>query len=319
MELYELFAEFGDTGSVGVSDGDAILPGGRTLTAANAATCLLDPHRTAAFVRGLWAAIREARRAFPGQSIEVVYAGTGPFASLATPLMPLLNSRHVRFSLLEMNARSVVLLRGLVEKLGLTRYIAEIRECDATAYRHPSPIHVAVTETMQRSLGKEPFVAIVHNLRRQLAPNGFLVPERVSVSVAAIDAEGEQARWNGAADAETHHELARLLEITRSGDHPHFVDSESTPVRVTFPALDRRESWVGLITEIATFGEHHLRRYESGLTTPEILWPLSPMGANETVEFRYCISEEPGFRWRRGATLVESDVVAATPRSRRSS
>ena len=45
---------------------------------------MLDGRRTAAFVRGSLRSIQEAERRFAPSVIEVLYAGTGPFAPLAS-------------------------------------------------------------------------------------------------------------------------------------------------------------------------------------------------------------------------------------------
>jgi hypothetical protein len=42
-----------------------------------------------------------------------------------------------------------------------------------------------------------------------------------------------------------------------------------------------------------------LRDYDSGLTVPEILWPLSPAREGEVIEFTYALGTAPGIRWRR--------------------
>jgi hypothetical protein len=56
------------------------LPSGLALAPHLAALCVLDEQRTAAFQRGVALAIEAARARFPGETVEVVYAGTGPFA-----------------------------------------------------------------------------------------------------------------------------------------------------------------------------------------------------------------------------------------------
>ena len=147
-----------------VSDAvDTPLPNGTALAPHLAALCVLDTNRTVAFVRGLWAAIHKAQRRFPLVSLEVVYAGTGPLAPLAIPLMTLLDPGVVVFTLIDVNARSVEAVRRLISRLGLSHCVGRIVRADATCYKHPVPVHVAVTETMQRALSKEPFVAIVRN------------------------------------------------------------------------------------------------------------------------------------------------------------
>lgn len=72
--------------AVDVAEDDLRLASGLALSPRLAAQCLLDGPRTAAFLRGTLAAISEALRRFPDEAIEIVYAGTGPFATLALPL-----------------------------------------------------------------------------------------------------------------------------------------------------------------------------------------------------------------------------------------
>ena len=58
------------------------LPQGKAINPYSAATCLQDQARTCAFGRGVRQAIEAARRRFPGEPVELLYAGTGPFAPL---------------------------------------------------------------------------------------------------------------------------------------------------------------------------------------------------------------------------------------------
>ena len=63
------------------------LESGLALAPHLAARCVLDVKRTMAFQRGAARAIEAARARFPGETIEIVYAGTGPFAPLVRPLL----------------------------------------------------------------------------------------------------------------------------------------------------------------------------------------------------------------------------------------
>lgn len=130
------------------------LPSGLALAPDLAAQCVLDVKRTATFLRGTANAIAAARERFPGDAIEVVYAGTGPLAPFVVPLLPM---SGVRFTLIDVDARSLRMLRVLLDRLGLQ---VDLVHADATEYRHPTAMHVVVSETMQRSLAVEPFVAI---------------------------------------------------------------------------------------------------------------------------------------------------------------
>lgn len=249
---------------------DTRLPSGLALGPHLAAQCILDAKRTAAFQRGVASAIAAARTRFPGETIEVLYAGTGPFAPLVRPVLHL---QDVRFTLVDVDERSLAILRAL-------QLPARIVHADATQYVHDAPLHVVVSETMQRSLAVEPFVAILRNLRAQLAPGGIFVPERVTVDAVLIDPEREQARWRGEEVGSSYVPLARVIDTTR----------DLEPVQVTIAG----EGWLALVTEIETFEGEHLRAYDSGLTVPEILWRLSPAREGARVEFHYACGARPG-------------------------
>ena len=65
------------------------------------------------FLRGISSAIMEATRRFPAQPIEVLYAGTGPYASLAIPLMHRFAPSEVKFTLLEVHETAVASVGGV--------------------------------------------------------------------------------------------------------------------------------------------------------------------------------------------------------------
>jgi hypothetical protein len=246
------------------------LASGLALAPHLAAQCMLDEKRTVAFQRGVLRAIDAARARFPGQTIEVLYAGTGPFAPLVWPVLHL---RDVRFTFIEIDRCSLVILRALHPS-------ARIVHADATRYVHDVPLHVVVSETMQRSLAVEPFVEILHNLRAQLAPGGIFVPERVTVDAVLIDPQREQARWRGEEVASAYVPLARVIDTTRALD----------PVQVTIDG----QGWLALVTEIDVCDGERLLAYDSGLTVPEILWRFSSARRGAGVEFRYVCGARPG-------------------------
>jgi hypothetical protein len=235
------------------------LSNGLALAPMDAAECVKDPIRTAMFLRG----VHDALRAFAGETIEVAYAGTGPLAPLAIPLMP--RFPNARFTLIDVHAQSIEAARRVAGHFGVS---AEFVIADATAYEHRRPIHIAITETMQRALGREPHVAVVRQLARQLVRGGILVPESVRVSLAL---DGVSA--------------ATLLDVRK--DIPQCLDA----VRVAVPA----HASAAYSTVITTYGSHVIREFESGLTHDEPLWDL-PRDAG--LEFRYRIERNPGFEWR---------------------
>jgi hypothetical protein len=56
--------------------------------------------------------------------------------------------------------------------------------------------------------------------------------------------------------------------------------------------------WLALATRIRVHGDEVLDPYASGLTMPEILWPLSPLTRDTTIELKYDAGLHPQVDWR---------------------
>ena len=246
---------------------------GTAIAPADAARCTKDGLRTAMFLRGALAAIEEAQRRFAGECIEVVYAGTGPYAPLAVPLMPRFSPGEVRFMLIDIHPSAVAALRGVIAHFGLEPLVRATIAADATSYQHPSNFHVLICETMQRALTVEPHVAITRHLASQLHERGVVVPQRVSVDLVVGQRVGSAVELT--------------LETARDAQY------WSQPRVLRMPAVTPHAP-ATLATAITTFGPHELREYDSGLTHPEILWDLANWEEGEEVELWYESSARPG-------------------------
>jgi hypothetical protein len=285
-ELFLIFCAI--TGEL--ETGGRFLPSGLALSPALAANCTNDARRTAVFLRGLHAAIRAARRRFLGERLEVVYAGTGPFAPLAIPLMSFLSPDDLQFTLIDIHEHSIANLRSLLDSLGFTGFVRDFLVMDATNYQHPrgTPLHIVLTETMQRALSCEPQVAILRRLAPQLTRGGFFLPQEVRVDLSIGECPPAVAGPTG-----------RVMTLTT---RTAAVRSDSNG---RFPAHTLRMPSVlpagmpTLRTEVRVFGRHVLREFESGLTTPDVLWDLHSLAGNEDISFWYQLGERPGIRWRR--------------------
>jgi hypothetical protein len=209
MSLDRLFREI--TGlretTVDLRDRSAIsVPAGSAISPLDAGRCLLDPRRTAVYLRGVYHAIQEARRRFPAEVIHVLYAGCGPFAPLCLPLLPLLAGQAVHFTLLDVHTRAIESVQTIMAALRLEGANIECVVGDATRYRTPDrrPLHIVVSEAMQRALEKEPQVAILMNTAPQLAARGLMVPEMIAVDAVLTDLSRELGSNDVAAGPSAH-------------------------------------------------------------------------------------------------------------------
>ena len=97
--------------------------------------------------------------------------------------------------------------------------------------------------------------------------------------------------------APTRRRLVTVLDITAAGPGP---DDGTPPVVVTLPGgVPGEEYWLALLTSIRVFDDIQLLDYESGLTMPDIVWPLCPDREGEQVAFRYVLGTDPQIRWQR--------------------
>ncbi|HEV2734141.1 MAG TPA: hypothetical protein VGV85_04850 [Longimicrobiaceae bacterium] len=307
-----------DSGHAGDSDGTR-LPSGEALSPRDAARCVLDFRRTSRFLRGLQAAILEARARFPDGATEILYAGCGPFAPLALPLTTRFSPAEIRFTLLDAHERSLDAARLIFQALGKGAFVRDYVRCDAASYEHDAPhaLHLVVVEAMQAALEKEPQVAITMNLAPQLRPGGTFIPERITVDCCLCDPAREfpaPPAGAGAADslppgaggrARVH--LGRVLDLTArgfrglpasgGGDEQH-GSSAGPKLLLRVPGELDGEFGLMLLTSITVFDCIALDEGESGLTCPRILYDAGTMRGGETMEFEYRLGDEPGFRYR---------------------
>jgi hypothetical protein len=263
------------------------LANGTAIAPRDAARCLLDFARTAAFMRGVRAAVADARRRFPRTTVEVLYAGCGPYAPLTLPLVMERPPDEVRLTLIDAHERSLCAARRLYEQVGGLAHVRDFVHADAAAYTCDArwPPHVVVCEAMQQALTREPQVAITRQLAPQLVAGGTLVPERVTVEACLADLAKEFTL--GAAPPAPRDRLAlgTLMVVSKEPGDPF------QPVVVDVP--DGTPSLVLMLrTVVHVHAALVLDDYDSGITFP-LLIPR-PAGARR-IEFRYRGGEEP--RW----------------------
>ena len=171
-----------------ISRGETRTSNGLAISPSMATMCAEDFVRTIAFLRGTHAAIVDLRTRWPDRPIRVLYAGCGPWATLAVPLMAVVSSTEATFTLLDLHPESVASAKSIVATLGLASSVTSFETVDIASYQvcPDAPPDILLIETMQACLEAEPQVAITWFLLKQ-SPQAILIPEQVRIDMTWTD------------------------------------------------------------------------------------------------------------------------------------
>ncbi len=245
------------------------LPSGKALAPFYAAACIQDPLRTKKFARGVFEAVSAAQKRFPGERLHLLYAGTGPFATLILPLCTVFSPSEIGFTLLEAHPESARHLHKVIDAFGLQDFVHSIEETDATIYQASQPFHILLIETMQAGLATEPQLAITQHLVPQLVPGGTLIPQAITIQAGLLHPGKEDAYLLGLTTVrDSYAGLSPVFQLNANTSLQQTAITAIVPV----PWLLRKDyPQLMLFTSIKITDSILLDFWESGLTIPQRL------------------------------------------------
>jgi hypothetical protein len=284
-----------------------MLDSGKAIGPTFAAMCLNEMLRTKRFVDGVYQAVCDTLAAHPNRPVHILYAGTGPFATLVLPLVARFSSQQLQWSLLEINPTSFACLQQLINKLGLQDYIHRFEKTDAANWALPvgERIDIFVTETMQESLKREPQVGICMNLMPQLPPEVIMIPQEIRLKAALIHpGQRIRDRVQSISNSTALQELGTIFAFNKHSIGQHAAAFTNTQGSYTFPTVaisvpeealaDR--PFLYILTEITTYQNEELLIDQCSLTLPHRLADLSGK-AGSTLYFHYQTGPRPKMHW----------------------
>ncbi len=299
--LFERLTQFSIDPTRDIAAGETRLDSGLAISPTLAAMCIREPFRTLAFLRGLAEAIGDSLR--PDRPVCVLYAGCGPFALLAVPLMTVFSREQAMFTLLDVHQECIDTASVLVESLGLCSHLDGMICGDAAHYMIPADGRpdIIVSETMAVCLQNEPQVAIARNLVGQ-APEALMIPQSVSVTVCLLDRSKEHvlmpADYVGEIPMPERDrvQLGGIFELDAASIRNWCgVAGERLPAgRVRLPKSPDDRYRICLMTGIEIYGKHRLRDYDSSLTIPQPLRGRSESLGGKSLQFYYKLGASPG-------------------------
>lgn len=295
MELKALFEKIQTSTFANLHDiasGETYTENGLAVSPTMAILCVNEYVRTIQFLRGVHQAVSDLLTI--KEQIRVLYAGCGPFATLAIPLMTLFPAEQLTFTLIDMHEASIDSARSIVESLGLTDSVSSYEIGDAGSYsidpkNRPDIIQM---EIMQVCLEKEPQVAVTRHLITQ-APEAILIPEEIHIDLRLVNSSREFSTN----DENLQRERIPLGDIFRLSRETVQQWDESMLHQLPAESVEIPETWSPstheprLFTTIKTYGEHILEDYSTSLTCPK---PLKiPVNPGDRIQFHYELSNWP--------------------------
>lgn len=263
-----------------------------------AANCLDDLVRTYKFIRGIEVAIQE--KIHQKDSLHILYAGTGPFASLMLPFILRYADLNITYTLLEVNPLSFETLKSTIKKLGLETNNINFINQDATKYQFPKnfSLDIIVSETMQRALDSEQQVSVFYNLMRQSNSNTVFIPEKITLTIGT----GSSENIKPYIEQKYYREHDEVFEVSKEAMNSNDWLFEKTSNKLGFTekhtVLKEEElstaSEIVVMTEITIYKNDKLIINESGLTIPKYIKDISDNKKESvTIKSQYVIDVDP--------------------------
>ncbi|BCE01461.1 hypothetical protein [Marinicellulosiphila megalodicopiae] len=171
---------------------DTHLPSGMAINPQAAAMCVTDYGRTTAFIRAVHDAMEyllaqtRSNALTTSQTLNVLYAGCGPYATLMLATIVKFQEHSINFHMLDIHQSSLDSVQILLRHFGVDVQKIQFFCADACEFKPKIKFDLIVAETMQKALEQEPQFQLTVNLKQYLTEKGVFIPEAIQLQLALI-------------------------------------------------------------------------------------------------------------------------------------
>lgn len=262
-----------------------------------AAACIDDFVRTKQFIKGIQYSIEDIKKT-KKEIIHILYAGTGPFATLILPILSQYNPEQIQVTLLDINPKSIKNLRSVINYFELKNYVKSIVCTDATKYKIKEQPDIILSETMQNSLLKEQQVPIMLNLISQVDKNTIIIPKNIELTLGYVkrkvdfDLKGVEKQYKT---------IAPILNFNQSHVYNYLKNNCATDYSLEKNIVlqennDKDYSTLAILTKIEVVDNININYNESGLTIPHFLFDTRETKPKK-ITLKYVLEPAPIFTY----------------------
>jgi predicted RNA methylase len=303
--MYSIYRSISDVNADDQNDAHIIVPSGKAISPSMAAHCLLEMKRTAIFLRGIHETIEYKIKERKNSPIYLLYAGTGPYATLVTPLLLLYKPSEIKVDLIDINPISLNSAVKVLNELGLKPFIGSVYLADAAVFQPEKNYDVVISETMQAALKKEPQVAIMQNLIPQMKQEAIFIPEAITIDAELVS----RGKWNEEtvrSEGVQRIHLGKILTVDRQ-----HLDAGNNHKVVRIPDEVGECKQLKFYTTIKVFGNHWLLEGDCSLNIPLKVCELDE-DEGKTIIFWYEQGEIPGIHFQFAGSSSQYAAIGKT-------
>ncbi len=235
--------------------------------------------------------------------IRILYAGTGPYATIVLPLLYLFSDEEISITAIEINNDSYVAASHLIRKLEKEKYFDSFLLTDAITYTPNTEFDIIISETMDKALTREPQLAIFSNLINYLSPAGHLIPECIKVDLVAssiyLEKDVPYYCFDDTETRQVNQKHRQFIDNVICADRQFFemhklIPNQSLLLKtVKTSNIKRNLNELIFITEVKVFDNVVLLEDDSTLTKKYICYSFTEMDKGKEFDLHYLNNGSP--------------------------